>query len=144
MTYILSNIKCSRPIPDLDQDNDELVFLNMAAPWEMYKNCPCLKYLYCRANDKGGYFVRPEWKGKELQYFNDFKVLRNDWSFNYPNGLTPTTGFWVWSVLKEAKEVTLVNFFPNQDFTTTHWEGHNWKYEQETLEKEHPRILDLR
>ena len=66
MTYVLSNIRCSSPITDLEPDRDELVFLNMATNWEMYKDVPCLKYLYCREDDKGSYFVREEWRGKEL------------------------------------------------------------------------------
>ena len=66
MTYVLSNIKSNRVIPNIDPDNDELVFLNMAVNWENFKDVPCLKYLYCRTIDTGGYFVRPEWKGKEL------------------------------------------------------------------------------
>lgn len=144
MTYIFSNIRCSRTIPSLDADNDELVFLNMAVNWEMYKDVPCPKFLYCRATDQGSYFVRPEWKGKELQFFNGFKVLGDDFKFNYPSGLTPTTGFWVWNELKEKKELTLVNFFPSKDFSTEHWEGHSWKTEAETYDMEKPEILDLR
>lgn len=72
MTYILSNIKSSKPIPNLDPDDDELVFLNKAVNWENYKNVPCLKYLYCRRRAEGGYWVRPEWEGKEWQIFNRF------------------------------------------------------------------------
>lgn len=127
MTYILSNIPCASPIPNLDPDDDELVFLNKAVNWETFKDIPCLKYLYCREDDKGSYFVREEWKGKELQFFNDFKVLGLGWRFNYPEGKTPTTGFWVWNLLKEqGKDVVLVNFMPDKDCGTLRWGGHSW------------------
>lgn len=142
MTYVLSNIPCASPIPNLEPDRDELVFLNKATNWEMYKDVPCLKYLYCREDDKGGYFVRPEWKGKEMQFFNDFKVLGFGWRFNYPEGKTPTTGFWVWNLLKEqGKDVVLVNFQPDKDCGTLRWEGHDWKYEAEVYGRDKPKML---
>lgn len=87
MTYILSNIRCSRTIPNLVADNDELVFLNMATNWELYRDVPCLKYLYCRSKDHTNeYFTRNEWKGKELQWFNSFKVLEWNGDFDYTEG----------------------------------------------------------
>jgi hypothetical protein len=100
MTYLLSNVKCQREIPSLNPNDDELVFLNTATNWELYKNVPCLKYLYCRSKDHtDDYFTRNEWKGRELQWFNDFKVLNWKGDFNYPEGKEPTTGFWVWRLL---------------------------------------------
>ena len=145
MTYVLSNVKCQTPIPSLNPNVDELVFLNMAANWELYKDVPCLKYLYCREDDKGSYFVRPEWKGKELQFFNDFKILGDDFKFNYPEGKTPTTGFLVWNLLKEqGKDVVLVNFQPEIDCGTLRWKGHDWLWESETYKREQQKILVLR
>ena len=143
MTYVLSNIPCASTITDLEPERDELVFLNKAVNWETFKGIQCLKYLYCRTTDKGGYFVRPEWKGKEMQFFNRFEVLgMTGWRFPYAEGKTPTTGFWVWNLLKEqGKDVVLVNFLPHADFTTSHWEGHDWKYEAEVYERVKPKML---
>ena len=144
MTYLLSNIKSNEAVPGLDPVDDELVFLNMAVNWENYKDIPCAKHLYCRAKDTGSYFVRPDWKGKETQLFSGFEVLDTGWRFNYPNGKTPTTGFWVWQLLKEkGKDITLVNFMPDEDFTTDHWDGHDWKYEAEVYRREGPKSIRL-
>lgn len=143
MTYVLSNIRCASPIPNLEPERDELVFLNKAVNWETFKDIPCLKYLYCRTIDKGGYFVRPEWEGKEMQFFNSFEVLgMTGWKFPYTKGKTPTTGFWVWNILKEqCKDVVLVNFLPYTDCGTQRWEGHDWKYEAEVYERDKPKML---
>lgn len=143
MTYVLSNIPCASTIPNLEPERDELVFLNKAVNWETFKDIQCLKYLYCRTIDTGGYFVRPEWEGKEMQFFNRFEVLgMTGWRFPYTEGKTPTTGFWVWNLLKEqGKDVVLVNFLPHADFTTSHWEGHDWKYEGEVYERVQPKML---
>lgn len=37
MTYILSNIKCTKTIPDLNK-SDELVFINNATNYELFQN----------------------------------------------------------------------------------------------------------
>lgn len=142
MTYVISNIKCHKPIQILDPNDDELVFLNMATNWEAFKDVPCLKRLYCRERDNGGYFVRDEWVGRELALFDDFKVLSTGWRFYYPDGKTPTTGFWAWNELVEAgKDVVLVNFMPNRDFSTLHWVGHDWAYEQNVIDERAKVIL---
>ena len=143
MTYVLSNVKSQGRIPSLNPSEDELVFLNMATNWEMYKDSPCLKYLYCRSKDHTNeYFTRDEWKGKELQWFNGFKVLEWKGGFNYPEGKEPTTGFWVWRLLQEqGKDVVLVNFQPDKDGGTPRWEGHDWLYESETYKREQPKII---
>ena len=136
MTYVLSNIKCGRQIPGMSPDDDELVFLNMATNWEVFKDFPCVKHLYCRKRDNGGHFVREEWAGRELSLFNHFKILSTGWRFDYPDGKTPTTGFWVWNELVAAgKDVVLVNFMPNRDFSTLHWAGHDWAYEQKVIDE---------
>ena len=64
------------------------------------------------------------------------------WRFFYTDGKTPTTGFWVWNMLKEqGKDIVLVNFMPDTDFSTTHWGGHDWKFESDTYKREKPKTL---
>ena len=145
MIYLLSNVKCSRAIPDLKEE-DELVFLNNAVNFELFKDSPCVKHLYCRTKDHTkDYFTRDEWKGKEIEIFDKFKVLNWKGQFPYPIGKEPTTGFWVYYELSgQGKELTLVNFLPNKDFTTFHWEGHDWEWEEMVYEMDDVKILDLR
>lgn len=167
MIFIFSNIKASptkaNELSESIKPTDTLVFLNKAVNFEFFMKTPATKVLICaiKGDDnkllerypditmeerKKLYFCRDEWYGREDEIFDQF-ILRNkleeETKFFYPKGKKPTTGFLAYQFYK-ANGVVLVSFFPNKDFSTTHWEGHDFRYEQDALDWDEVKILDLR
>ena len=138
MTYILSNIKCRKTVPNLKPE-DELVFINNATNYELFKDAPCRKVLFCATQlfdnnlefnagkfpvedfknpKKRLYFTRDEWYGKEMELFDDFDIIINlDHhfgtyfypQFRYPNTKHPTTGFILYNFYKYLYGIDQVN-----------------------------------
>lgn len=52
----------------------------------------------------------------------------------YP-GINPTTGYmmWKWFSIQSGEDVSLVNFYGNNDRSTPMWEGHDYEYEHQVL-----------
>ena len=154
MIYLFSNIRITRAEVVLNniQEGDTLVFINRANNYELFKDVKAKKILICRANCYGGgYHGREEWKGRELDYFDEFYIAEKIGAVsveNYPKDKVPTTGFALYRFYAKQGEVVLINFFPSRDHSTTHWEGHDWEWEQRELDddirKGKVKILDLR
>lgn len=169
MIYIFSNIIANptkaNELSESIRERDTLVFLNKAVNFEFFTKTPATKVLICavRGDDnkllerypdltkeerKRLYFCRDEWYGLEDEIFDQF-ILRNkleeETKFFYPKGKKPTTGYLTYQFYKANNNaVTLVDFFPNTDNTTTHWNGHAWEYEQDALDWDGVKVLDLR
>jgi hypothetical protein len=104
------------------------------------------------------YFTRDEWYGKEMELFDDFDIIINlDHhfgtyfypQFRYPKDKHPTTGFLLYNFYKylydgDIEKIRLINFFPMTDFTTGRWFQHDFQYEQEILDNDGVKVIDLR
>jgi hypothetical protein len=75
------------------------------------------------------------------------------WLEDYPGypELIPTTGFWVWRLLRDGflqanDDVFLVNFLGSRDESTFKAKIHNWAFEEKFIRDHHDsrRLLDVR
>lgn len=155
--YIFSNIKTNYIIKTI-QENDILVFLNTAVEYQKYKNIKCRKiifhgYLKCKKSYAGqdikeiqNYYIRGY---KDLLTNKDNIQLNKIYDYNYISKdiKGPTTGFIVNYLCNKMfgdYTIKLVNFFPTDDFSTTHDSCHNWKFESEYYKKQKIDIIDTR
>ena len=156
MFYIVSNVKCSKDkvnelVGRKISEDDTIVFLNKADNYELFKGVKAKKWLICaESNREGDYFVRPQWRGHELEHVDFFSTRERlmpylEFAPEYPKDKTPTTGCWCYLYLTRARneKVVLVNFFPSKDIGYR-WGGHQWDWEGELYSRENATMLDLR
>ena len=170
MVYLISNVTCSRVIENVN-DDDEIIFFNHAANFEVFESLKVKKSLFVRETIEYGdghfcnipydriinehrYHGRKEWYGIENEIFSDFDVIINlDHHFNthfyptfhYPFKKWATSGFIMYNFFRYlGKPVTLVNFFPKAGPLSCDWDGHDWDYEDRVYRSEGAHIIDLR
>ena len=171
---IFSNIKIDKEkISQLNiTDNDLLVFLNRAYAIQYFKQFNN-KIIFHRYSHRFGYFGLIDLKNiscikfgiggnssniskEQLQiikqnYNQDFyklpQVIKNNKKYGQLcDG--PTTGWLVQFLMKlryPNSKIQLISFFPTTDYSTGHWIGHDWKFQNEYYENHKEiKIYDLR
>ena len=171
---IFSNIKIDKEkISQLNiTDNDLLVFLNRAYAIQYFKQFNN-KIIFHRYSHKFGYFGLADLKNINCIKFGigssssniskeQLQVIKQNYNQNFyklPQVINnnkkygqlcdgPTTGWLVQFLMKfryPNSKIQLINFFPTTDYSTGHWIGHDWKFQNEYYEQHKEiKIYDLR
>ena len=171
---IFSNIKIDKEkISQLNiTDNDLLVFLNRAYAIQYFKQFDN-KIIFHRYSHKFGYFGLTDLKNINCIKFGigssssniskeQLQVIKQNYNQNFyklPQVINnnkkygqlcdgPTTGWLVQFLMKlryPNSKIQLINFFPTTDYSTGHWIGHDWKFQNEYYEQHKEiKIYDLR
>lgn len=156
--YIFSNVHGDVKLLNIAK-TDILIFLNDAVQYYKYKDIDCKKFLVRRwmvsLNKYAGNLIedietlylfgkKNFLLNEQIQYINNLY----DYNFKTPwKQKQPTTGWICYNIFKRRYKdynVKLVNFFPNTDFSTSHCQCHNWKFQDEFYKKNNVEIIDLR